>query len=253
MSGEQSLRSEVFLVMYRRLEGLLEKRYADRQVASGSVVKEYLRDADSEPWRSDLDLCREIRNILSHNIDEAGAAVVEPSQGIVDRLQAIIEHVQRPLLAVHFGTPAENIMFAHPNDLALNVMRHMLKKGYSHVPVADRSGLVGVFSAESLMMYLAEHGLSDARDELRIGDIREALDFGDERSERYMFLRDDATLFNVRDAFEKRNERNNRLAVVFLTSDGTRQGQLVSMLTPWDALRDDIRSNGRVEGATNGR
>ena len=240
MYSEQNTRAERFLNQYRRLEGLLEKRYTGRQVASGSVVKEYLRDPDSEPFRAELDLCREIRNILSHNTDENGDAVVEPSEGIIERMRDILEHVRRPQLAVDYGTPADRIMFAHPNDMALNVIRHMLKNGYSHVPVADRTGLIGVFSAGSLLLYAAKMGLSDLRDELRIGDLKDALDFGDERSEKYMFLPEDATLYNVRDAFEKRRERNNRLAVVFLTRDGTRNTEVVSMLTPWDVLRDDM-------------
>ena len=240
MQPEQQERAARFLTMYRQLEGLLERRYADRQVASGSVVKEYLRDPDSEPCRSDLDLCREIRNILSHNADEDGEAVVEPSEGMLNKLGDILEHVQRPQLAVHFGTPADRILFAHPNDQAVNVMRHMLRKGYSHVPVVDRRGLLGVFSAGSMLMYMAENGLDDLRDELRVGELNEALDFGDERNEKYMFLKEDATVYSVRDAFQKRSERNSRLAVVFLTTDGTRQGRIVCMLTPWDVLRDGI-------------
>lgn len=238
-SGDKD-RAAAFLTLYRMFEGMLEKRYADHAMTTGSVVKEYLKDPDSEPLRAEIDLCREIRNILSHNTDSDGEAVVEPSEGVLERMREIIEHVSRPQMAVHYGTPADRILFAHPNDLALNVMRHMLKMGYSHVPVADKSGLVGVFSAGSLMVFAAKKGLSEVRDELRIGDMRDAIDFGDERSERYMFLREDATLLNVRDAFEKRRERNHRLAVVFLTRDGTRRTPVRAMLTAWDVLRDDI-------------
>jgi hypothetical protein len=54
-----------------------------------------------------------------------------------------------------------------------------------------------------------------------------------------MFLRDDVTLLSVRDAFEQRRERNHRLAVVFLTRDGTRHSKVTAMLTAWDVLRDD--------------
>ena len=112
MTTEQTSRAERFLVMYRRLEGLLEKRYADHAMTTGSVVKEYLKDPDSEPLRSEIDLCREIRNILSHNTDSDGGAVVEPSEGILVRMGEIIDHVRKPQLAVNFGTPAERIMFA---------------------------------------------------------------------------------------------------------------------------------------------
>lgn len=240
MGMEQTSRSEAFLVLYRRLEGLLEKRYAGVETAAGNIVKEYLRDPDSEPYRADLDLCREVRNILSHNIDEAGTPVVEPSEGILERLKGIIAHVRSPQMAIDHGTRAEDIMFAHPNDRVINIMRHMLKMGYSHVPVADKRGLVGVFSAGSLLMYATGRGLSELKDELRIGDLKSAIDFGDARSERYMFLKPNATLLTVRDAFEKRAERNNRLAVVFLTEDGTRKTNVVAMLTPWDVLKDGV-------------
>lgn len=250
MTANERERAEQFLTLYRRFEGMLEKRYADHAMTSGSVVKEYLKDPDSEPLRAEIDLCREIRNILSHNADDEGEPVVVPSEGMLERMRVILEHVRHPLLAIHYGTPADKILFAHPNDLALNVMRHMLKMGYSHVPVADKSGLVGVFSSGSLMVFAAKKGLSQVRDELRVGDMKDAIDFGDERSERFMFLKPDATLLNVRDAFEKRRERNHRLAVVFLTQDGTRRTQLKAMLTAWDVLRDDIpmigeQSNGK--------
>lgn len=240
MSSSEKDRAERFLTLYRMFEGLLEKRYADHAMTTGSVVKEYLKDPDSEPMRTEIDLCREIRNILSHNTDSDGEPVVAPSEGVVQRMEEIIEYVKRPLMAINYGTPADKILFAHPNDLAINVMRHMVKMGYSHVPVQDKSGLVGVFSSGSLMVYAAKKGLSQVRDELRVGDMKDAIDFGDERSERFMFLREDATLLNVRDAFEKRRERNHRLAVVFLTGDGTRRAPVQAMLTAWDVLRDDI-------------
>ena len=233
-------RAEQFLRLYRKIEGLLEQRYADRKLSSGSVLMEYLRDPDSEPCRTQLDMCREIRNLLSHNVDDAGEPVVEPSEATLKMLGDILTHVQHPRMAVDYGTPGDKIVFAHPNDLAINVMRHMSRLGYSHVPVRDRSGLVGVFSAGSLFGYLVERGFEPLRDELRIGDLKKNLDFGDERSEKYMFLPVDATLLAVQNAFEKRKERNNRLAVVFITRDGTRQSELLAMLTPWDVLKDGV-------------
>ena len=243
MAGQGNARAEDFLKQYRRLEGLLEKRYVGHRMSSGSVVMEYLRDPDSEPCRTELDLCREIRNLLSHNSDGAGEAVVQPSEAVLRMLYDILEHVQRPRMAVDYGTPMKEILFAHPNDPAVNIMRHMLRMGYSHVPVRDRTGLIGVFSAGSLFAYLGERGFGNIPEDLRIGDMREKINFGDARSEKYMFLPEDATLLTVRDAFEKREERNSRLAVVFITRDGTRESELLAMLTPWDVLRESLSHN----------
>ena len=238
MAEQECRRSEQFLKRYRLLEGLLERRYADEHMSSGSVVIEYLRDPDSAPCRTDLDLCREIRNILTHNADNSGEAVVEPSEAMLQVLEGIIRHVQQPRMAIDCGTPQEKILFAHPNDPAINVMRHMLRMGYSHVPVRDRSGLVGVFSPGSLFGYVGDTGFDALSDSVRIGDLKQALDIGDARSEKYGFMPPDATLPAVRDAFEKHPARNSRLSAVFITEDGTRNTPILAMLTPWDVLRE---------------
>lgn len=232
-------RAETFLMLYRQFEGLLERRYAGRDW-NGNIVTTYLNDPDSEPMRTEIDLCRRIRNILAHTVENSGEPVVEPSEGTLDRLRAIIEYAKRPVMAINHGTPAEKILFAHPNDLALSVMRHMVKNGFSHVPVADQNRLVGVFSSGSLMLFASRRGLSQVRDELRIGEMKDAIGFGDKRSERFMFLPKDATLLAVRKAFEKRRERDHRLAVVFLTEDGTVRTPVKALLTSWDVLREDL-------------
>lgn len=233
----QEGRSEQFLRLYRKLEGLLEKRYSGKKVSS-SVVMEYLHDPDSAPCRADLDMCRDIRNLLTHNDDEDGQPVVEPSEGVVELLGDIVDYVQRPRLAVDYGTPGEKIMFAHPNDLALDVMRHMLRMGYSHVPVRDKTGLVGVFSAGALMSYVGERGFEALKDDLRIGDLKKELSVDNEHTDKYLFFDSKTTLTTVRMAFEKPQERNRRLAVAFITEDGGQHSQVLAMLTPWDALKD---------------
>ena len=231
-------RSERFLKLFRILEGVLEKRYSGKKMSSGSVVVEYLHDADSAPFRTELDMCREIRNLLSHNTDDAGQAVVEPSEAVLETLNQIVEYVQRPRLARNYGTPGDKILFAHPNDMALDVMRHMMRMGYSHVPVRDRTGLVGVFSAASLMRYVGDTGFMGLSDALKIGELKNALNFDDARSEKYAFFDECATLTTVREAFERRRERNSRLAVAFITEDGTQHTDVLAMLTSWDVLKD---------------
>ena len=238
MEDRECRRSEQFLRRYRMLEGLLEKRYADDRASSASVVIEYLRDPDSAPYRTELDLCREIRNLLTHNADGGGEAVVEPSEAMLQVLEGIIRHVQQPRMAIDFGTPQDKILFAHPNDSAINVMRHMLRMGFSHVPVRDRNGLVGVFSPGSLFNYVGETGFDALSNSIRIGDLKQSLDFGEERSEKYRFMPKDATLPAVREAFDKHPTRNSRLSVVFITEDGTRDTPILAMLTPWDVLKE---------------
>lgn len=236
MFGEIS-RAETFLKMYRVLEGVLERRYADSRHGS-SVVMEYLRDDDSEPYRHDLNVCREIRNLLSHNADEEGEPLVQPSESVLVSLQNILEHVSAPKLAVDYGTPREKILWAHVNDLAIDLMHRMEKRGFSHVPVMENGRIIGVFSVASLFYYMERNGMDAVNNSTRIGQLKEALNVQRQGAERYLFMPATTTIYQVRAAFEERSERNSRLSAVFITEKGNRDERLIAMLTPWDVLKD---------------
>ena len=190
----------------------------------------------------DLDLLREIRNILSHNAGEGGQAVVEPSQEMLDRLDAIIEYVRRPRLAVHYGTPASRIFSAHMNDRVLHVMRSMQKNGYSHVPVEERGGIAAILSIKSIFDFIASSGAGCLDEGTRISQLGEHIRI----NRRYLFLTEEATLMEVRNAFNQRIERNGRLSAVFITKGGMPGGELVCMLTPWDVLSNDTKRKEKV-------
>ncbi len=235
MNGKQ-YRADQFLRMYRVLEVTLEKRFSGDY--SGSVVMEYIRDPDSEPFRHELNICREIRNLLTHNADSAGEPLVEPSEAVLEGLQRILEHVSAPRLAVDYGTPKDKILWAHPNDLAIDVMHRMAKRGFSHVPIMEKGRMSGVFSTGSLFLYLEKRGLDALKDSTRIGQIDDAMTLDRHGSERYRFFPEDATIYQVRDAFETRGERNHRLSAVFITRGGSVDEPLIAMLTPWDVLKN---------------
>lgn len=236
MVGSES-RAERFLKMYRVLEGTLEKRFSGKRQGS-SVVMEYLLDDDSEPFRHELNVCREIRNLLSHNADDSGEALIEPSEAVMESLERILEHVSAPRFAVDYGTPREKILWAHTNDVAIDVMRRMSKNGFSHVPVMEKGKIVGVFSVGSLFECLERRGLDALSNDTRIGQIREALNIDAHGAEKYLFLPKEATIYQVRAAFELKGQRNSRLSAVFITENGSQDAPLVAMLTPWDVLKD---------------
>ena len=230
-------RAEEFLKMYRVLEGVLEKRMEGRRQGA-SVVMDYLKDEDAEPYRSQLNLCREIRNLLSHNADESGEPVIEPSEAVLASLQEILDYVSAPRCAIECGTPQERILCAHSNDLAIEVMHRMSRQGFSHVPVLEKGKLTGVFSVGSLFSYLERLGLDAVDNSTRIGQLKDALDLDSHGSEKYRFMPRNATIQQVRAAFEERPGRNSRLSAVFITENGSRDEPLLAMLTPWDALKD---------------
>lgn len=235
---QDDLNSELFLQKYRILEGLLEKRYEGEKLSSASVVMEYIRDDDSQPVRVELDLLREIRNILSHNAGSDGEPVVEPSDEMLSRLDRVIAYVTRTRLAADFGTPANQVLSARSNDDVLSVMRNMRKRGYSHVPVTEDGRIVGVFSVKCVFDHLAEYGLESLGSGARIRNLGDRIRINRKEGDRYMFVPGDTSIVSVRNAFQRHRERDRRLAAVFVTEDGTAETPLICILTPWDVLSD---------------
>lgn len=143
-----------------------------------------------------------------------------------------------PRYAVDCGTPREKILWAHPNDRVMDVMHKMSKQGFSHIPVMERGKVCGIFSPGILFAYLERNGLGSLDRSARIEQIDEAMNMDRHGSERYLFMPENATIYQVRDAFEERTEPNNRLSAVFITGKGTKEEALIAMLTPWDVLKN---------------
>lgn len=228
------MRAETFLRLYRVLETALAHKYApDRSGGYASVVMEYLADPQSEPVRAELNLCRELRNLLTHNVDAEGQSVAEPSKAMLDTLYRIIDFVESPKTALHYATPAAQVLKAHMNDCALPMMRQMHKRGFSHIPVMEGAVLAGVFSVSTVFSYVLVRGA--LHENTRIRDFDPLLRI-ERAEERYLILPETAEYPDVRAAFERATGRNRRLVAVFITKNGTAQGELLGMLTPWDVL-----------------
>ena len=91
------MRSEEFLDKYKQLEEALNLKYGFDEKTFGSPVVKFINDREGKNYREKLDLCREIRNFLSHHADIDGEAVIEPSESIIKFLDEVIQFVERPI------------------------------------------------------------------------------------------------------------------------------------------------------------
>ena len=136
-------RIDEFLDLYKQLEDELEGKYRNSRRHYSSVVFEFARDDDSLPVRDKLDICREIRNLLTHNPNLEGEPIVEPSQPVLRAIREVLEFVRRPPLAMDYATKADQVMKAHLGQRVLRLMEVMDKNGYSHIPVMDEGEFRG--------------------------------------------------------------------------------------------------------------
>ncbi len=227
------MRSEEFLDKYKKLEEVLNLKYGFDEKTFGSPVVKFINDREGKNYREKLDLCREIRNFLSHHSDIEGEPVIEPSESIIKFLDEVIDFVERPPLAVGFCTLYENVLKTTPSQKAQTVMKKMQRMGFSHIPVVSEGEFIGVFSVSTVFSYALKYGINE---ELTIGDFAEFLPPDKHENERFKFMHKDVSLFEVRAEFEKKPFRSKKLAVIFLTENGTPNSKVVGLLTPWDVI-----------------
>lgn len=235
MTGQDKDRIEEFLDLYKQLEEALEEKYQNAKRHFSSVVMEFLRDDESEPIRDKLDVCREIRNLLTHNANLDGEPVVEPSAPVVEALREVLDFVKRPPLALDYATKGDQVMKANLSQKVLRLMEIMDRNGYSHIPVMRDGEFFGVFSIGSVFLYQLRTGGRPLTQRTTLKDLSKYLDVK-ERMENYEFVPKTETYSSVRRKFEKIKGKNKRVSVVFITETGHPGERLLGMLTPWDVL-----------------
>ena len=89
--------ADEFLDLYNNLEELLNVRYSaaknDRRFSS--AVVRFSMEAEGRRWREELNVCRELRNMLSHHAQIGGEDIFQPSDSVVDVMREILDSVKK--------------------------------------------------------------------------------------------------------------------------------------------------------------
>lgn len=225
-----------FLDLYNELERLLKNKYKNKDRRFPSLIMRYENEPGGVRFRDELELCRETRNLLSHSPLVDGEELVSPSARLLDVLRNVIAEIKDPPTARSICTPTEKLLLCTGCERVIDVIRTMLEKGYSNVPILEDGVLDGVFSAGTLLSSLAEGTGTYSADSL-VSDFARFLPPNVKRQESYSFARPDATYYDLKDEFTPQGPKKSRVAAVFVTSDGTPFGRVLGMITPWDLLR----------------
>ena len=226
-------RCEEFLNLYRDLE---EHLAAEAGGSRTGLVQDFAASEGSR-YREELDVFREMRNLLSHHGKIGGEYIVEPSQSAVARMREILEFAKNPPVAMTAARPTKELFCADYEDSVAKIAEIMEKRGFSHVPVLDGRGiLVGVFSVGTLFTYLRSGDVKDAR-QLKIGDLKEYIRPERHSTEQFAFVDRNATCYQIKKLFNHEGPEVRRVAAVFVTQNGKKNTALLGMITPWDIMK----------------
>ena len=223
---------ESFLNAYRDLEEVLGVKYGQKL---GTV--QLYASGEGAKYFEELNLFREMRNLLSHHGRIDGSTVVLPSEQALAKLLEILEYAKNPPMALSLATPTEKLCCARLSDDLSRIIETMEKRGYSHIPVLTKNkGVFGVFSVGTLFSY-AKNSPSAPIKGLTLRDLSEYLPPEKHTTEKFAFVAPDATLHDIKELFRIPGPNHRRVVAVFVTEDARQSSRLLGMITPWDVFK----------------
>ena len=228
-----SSNSDLFLDKYRQLESAIKSEYQLSSVEVPSPVGYLLRQPEYRNIRSELDYCREVRNLLSHNPKHNNAYMVEPSDALLALLDSTIQKVQNPPRARNIASPRAKVLCKTLDDFVFPTMKEMNANIYTHVPIVENDVVHGVFSENTILTYLVD-GEIGFDESITFRDIKDYLPMEAHRAESFRFIGANMTIGQISKLFESALERIDRIGMLFVTSSGKPSEKLLGIITAWD-------------------
>ncbi len=231
MTDHNSL-TDRFLENYRALESLVTNTYPLRE--NESPINYLMRRAEFRAYREQLDLCRDVRNLLTHNPKVEGEYLVHPSEKMVQLLERLVDKIKHPLTAIDIAVGRKEILFRRKENFVRAVMAAMRDRAISHVPILEDDRVVGVFSEYTLLSYLVDHGFRGIPVDLCFADITEYLALDRYPGESFAFIPSDLPADSIEKMFDTATKEGKRIGLLFVTTNGKSGGKLLGIISAWD-------------------
>ncbi len=225
--------TDCFLDLYKRLETTAAKVVSAK--ARGSIVLNLADHPRFARYRSELDCCREVRNLLAHEVRINGDFAVTPGDATIAFLEKILAMIEAPSLARSCATPTPRLLTAKETDSVCWLTRKMEERGFSHVPLLKNGVVDGVFSEHVLFEALRESRSLTITADTTLASFAEFLPIGRTINKLYRFLPATATIDDAAAAFDRTQTRRST-KIVFLTEHGAPSEPLIGLLSPNDVL-----------------
>lgn len=212
-----------FLKLYHLLEATLKNRYETKKISYIDYEKQGLLK-----YQDSIEMYKSLRNILSHNDSEDRIII---TQKLIDEMQDTISEITTSVNTLKIS---RNKILAPTNeDNVLNVMKEMNQNDYTNIPIVEGNTVIGFFGEKTLFHIISE-GLKIDKD-TTFSDIRSYTAIEDNTPKvAYAFITAKTTRSQAVQIINDAEKRDQRIDVLFITNDGTAQGKLLGLITPWD-------------------
>ena len=178
--------------------------------------------------RNDLYFFRKIRNFLAHN------PKTYKRLNLTDSFKADFKKLSHHFMAdkSELIIPESDIYKQRMIDPIGPAVKVMRERVYTHIPIMTGNRVWGVFSENTLFELVGRGRFSQISESTRFVDLAQIVTYG--KTGVYDFIDPDVSLEDIRRAFYDAVNERRKLEVLFLTTTGNKDGDLLGMITIWD-------------------
>jgi len=222
-----SLASE-YLDLYKQFE-----LWAQNTMGVHSIT-----DLQGDPmlWRYErkIEFFRHVRNMLTHDcLTFEGEEMVAVKPSLIEGLRQLIADLQRT--ARDMMVPARNVFKCRKDQKLSEVIRTMRDYQYTYVPVIEEGKVIGVFSANTLLLVYDEVGVRALPEAATIADIIGVADIN-HCQDTCLACVPETPMVAIQSKFATYSHNGERLDLVIITEDGTFDSRFLGLITAWDVL-----------------
>jgi len=197
-------------------------------------VKELQGDPMLWRYERKIEFFRHVRNMLTHDVKSSnGEDMITIKPSLIENLRQLMEEVQRT--AHDKMVPARDVFKCRKEQKLAEVIRTMRDYQYTYVPIIEDGKVVGIFSANTLLLVYDEVGVRALPEAATIGDIIGVADL-DHSQDTCLFCPPEMPMVAIQSKFATYSHNNERLDLIVITEDGTSDTPFLGLLTAWDVL-----------------
>lgn len=218
-------RTQDFLERYKTLEKWATIYYGDEG------VKEIEKSHHNRRIQKEVHFFRSVRNILSHNPNEATKPLIELTDEFKERFESLCNSLMNCVSQIYI--PYKDIYKREMSDKVIPTIAVMKENCYTYVPVMNGKKVWGVFSESALFNLVGDGNASMINENLLLLNIGKYIT---EYSNMgvFDFVGPDASIDQIHKFFSEAIDGGRRLDVLYITSTGDNKGDLVGLITIWD-------------------
>lgn len=233
-----SQKQRQFLKLFNTLHDEMQEALYDRKATFWEACLRLAKtNYTVKKYEVELDMIRNLRNILVHSTTNETYDIAEPSDLTLSIMEEITEKLMHP---IRIKTFLKNVQ--HPEvtsfvqeDLLTDVLETIQQYHFSQFPIFGKTELIGMITDNGIANWVADHvkqgGFSF--ENVRIKDV---LGF-DEKKDDFIIFHQEEPLNEIVERLENKQMKNTA-SFVLITQKDTREihkpEDIVGILTAWD-------------------